>query len=56
MNKNIIKMFPKTEDAVLMSKYWCEELNNPIFLILIKGKEDEIIAELKRAEEIKETE
>lgn len=51
MNEIIIAMFPKTKDAVLVDKWFGREIDKPIFKMLIKGKEKELIAEAIRLEQ-----
>src|SRR3990167_1215090 len=51
MNEIIVEMFPKTKDAVLVDKWFGREIDKPIFKMLIKGKEAELIAESKKMEE-----
>lgn len=50
MNELIIEMFPVTKEAVLVDKWFGREINNPIFKMLIKGKEKELIEEATRLE------
>jgi hypothetical protein len=51
MNEIIIEMYPKTKDAVLIQKWFGERIaNEPLFRILLKGKENEILEEAKRLE------
>ena len=51
MNEIIVEMLPKTKDAVLVDKWFGREIDKPIFKMLIKGKEAELIAESKKMEE-----
>ncbi len=48
MNNTIIESFPATKDAVLVDKWFGSKFNDPIFVLLLKGKEAEILAEAKR--------
>jgi hypothetical protein len=41
MNKNIIELFPKTKDAVLVEKYFKAQFENPLSVINYKGKQAE---------------
>jgi len=50
MNEIIVEMFPKTKDAILVEKWFGTEINKPIFQLLLKGKEKEVIAEAERLE------
>ena len=52
MNKLIIEMFPSTQDAVLIEKWFGSEIDgNPLTRTLIKGKEKELLDEAKKLEE-----
>jgi hypothetical protein len=51
MNQIIIDMYPATKDAVLIQKHFGERIaNEPLFAILLKGKEDEILEAAQRLE------
>jgi hypothetical protein len=44
MDKQIIQLFPKTEDAVIVDKHLGARFsNNPLLIIMLKGKEDEVL-------------
>lgn len=51
MNKLIVEMFPKTKDAVLIEKHFGTKLDDPIFKMLLKGKEKELLQEAQKMEE-----
>jgi hypothetical protein len=51
MNDAIIKLFPKTADAVLVNKYFSSQFSQPLAAILYAGKEKEVLAEAVRLEE-----
>jgi hypothetical protein len=53
MNKNIIELFPKTKDAVLVEKYFATQFEDELSVINYKGKTDEILelAKEKQKEE-----
>ena len=53
MNSNIIKLFPKTEDAVLVNSYFGESMTD-LMGILAQGREKEILAFCKEKEAEKE--
>jgi len=45
MNKQIIKLFPKTQDAVLVNQYFGRLFDaNPLLAITLAGKEKEVIS------------
>jgi hypothetical protein len=51
MNQIIIDMYPATKDAVLIQKWFGERIaSEPLFAILLKGKEAEILDEAKKLE------
>ncbi len=50
MNEIIVEMFPKTKDAVLIDKWFGDRLNDPIFKMLLQGKESELLAEAQKSE------
>lgn len=50
MNAIIIEMFPVTKEAVLVDKWFGREIDKPIFKMLVKGKEKELVAEAIRLE------
>lgn len=50
MNEVIVEMFPVTKEAVLVDKWFGREIDKPIFKMLIKGKEKELIEEAQRLE------
>jgi len=50
MNEIIIEMFPVTKEAVLVDKHFGREIDKPIFKMLIKGKEKELLEESIRLE------
>lgn len=50
MNEIIVEMFPATKDAILVDKHFGREIDKPIFKMLIKGKESELLEEAKRLE------
>lgn len=51
MNKIIVDLYPVTKDAVLVSKYFGNKLDDPIFVLLLKGKEKELLEEANRLEQ-----
>jgi hypothetical protein len=52
MNKNIVRAFPKTEDAVLVQKHLGHEINETFVVgLLVKANAGEILVEAKRREE-----
>jgi hypothetical protein len=51
MNQIIINAFPKTAEAVIVDKWFGSKLNDPLYALLIKGKEAEILSEATRLEE-----
>ena len=44
MNPSIVEMFPSTKDALLIEKWFGDDLESPLTKILIKGKERELLA------------
>lgn len=50
INKKIMKMFPKTEDSVLVQKWFGEEFKKPLAIIMLAGKETEILKEAEKLE------
>ena len=44
MNPSIVEMFPSTKDALLIEKWFGDDLESPLMEILIKGKERELLA------------
>lgn len=44
MNKNIIKLFPITANAVIVEKYFGKQLECPLNAILAEGRDKEILA------------
>lgn len=48
MNEIIINAFPNTKDAVLVDKHFGRKIDDPIFALLLKGKEDDLLEEAKR--------
>lgn len=53
MNEIIVEMFPVTKEAILVDKWFGREIDKPIFKMLIKGKEKELIEEAQRMEKEK---
>ena len=51
MDKTIMKMFPKTADAVLVNKFFSNRFENPILNIVIADKADEILAAANKLQE-----
>lgn len=52
MNQAIVKLFTKTKDALLVEKHFKEYFDNPLFGILFKGKEGELLALAEELEKI----
>lgn len=50
MKKAIIRMFPKTEDAVLVERHLGKFFNNPLREIALEGKADKVLALAKEME------
>ena len=51
MNKNIIEMYPKTEEAVLVQKWFGSTIeHNDLMPVLIKGKEAEVLKQAQKLE------
>lgn len=48
MHQVIIDLFPQTKDAVLIEKWFGAKLSDPLFAMLLKGKEQELLAEALR--------
>ena len=48
--KTTIKNVPNTEDAVLVSKWFANDLEKKLFQFLFKDKIDSLITEAKRLE------
>jgi len=52
MNKIIIELFPVTKEAVLVDNYFGHKLKDPLYKVLIKGKEKELLEEAKSLEKM----
>ena len=50
MHQVIIDAFPKTKDAVLIDKWFGNKLCDPLFALLLKGKEKDLLVEALRLE------
>lgn len=50
MNQVIIDGFPQTKDAVLIDKWFGSKLSDPLFALLLKGKEQDLLCEATRLE------
>lgn len=50
MNKVIIEAYPKTKDAVLVDKHFGHRLDDPLFALLLRGKEKDLLQEAKKLE------
>jgi hypothetical protein len=51
MNKTVIEMYPKTKDAVVVDKWFGSKLDDPIFAMLLEGKEEKLLQEAIKLEE-----